>query len=208
MTPATKPDTRPDSPSLPPNRIGGNKTVLVLLIGGVVILGIAAYVYVNRKPDAQESPTTSPVVEPIYSAPRPLVVEPTRPIVERSPDAGAAVLLSEGDEPRKTPKGRYQEKLGTIDAGAVNSFMSARFEQVRACYERRLKMNPLLEGDVDLNISIATTGKVTGIAVTSDTVRDGEMLDCVRRTIRGWNFPKPEGGRAVVAKNFKFKKKS
>ena len=208
MTSAPKPDARPDSQSLPPNRSSGNKTVVVLLIGGVVILGIAAYVYVSRKPDAEAPPTTSPAVEPEYSAPRPLVVEPSRPIVDRSPDAGAAVLLAEEDGPRKVTKGGYQEKLGTIDTAAVNSFMSARFEQVRACYERRLKMNPLLEGDVDLNISIATTGKVTGIAVTADTVRDGEMLDCVRRTIRGWTFPKPEGGRAVVAKNFKFKKKS
>jgi hypothetical protein len=208
MAPAPKPDMRPDSPSLTPNRPGGNKTVLVLLIGGVVILGIAAYVYVSRKPDARVPPSTSPTAEPAYSAPRPLVVEPSRPIVDRSADAGAAVLLAEVDEPRKAPKGGYQEKLGTIDAAAVNSFMSARFEQVRACYERRLKMNPLLEGDVDLNISIATTGKVSGIAVTADTVRDGEMLDCVRRTIRSWTFPKPEGGRAVVAKNFKFKKKS
>ena len=206
MAPATKPDARPDSPSLPPNRSGGNKTVLVLLFGGVLILGIAAYVYVNRKPEPQ--PASAKTVEPVYNAPRPLVVEPSRPIVDRAPDAGAGVLLAGEDEPHKAPKGGYQEKLGTVDVAAVNSYMNARFDQVRACYERRLKMNPLLEGDLDLNISIASTGKVTGIAVTSDTVRDGEMLDCVRRTIRGWPFPKPVGGRAVVAKNFKFKKKN
>jgi hypothetical protein len=207
MAPAQQPNTRPDSPSQqPPSRSGGNKTILVFLVGGVLILGIAAYVYVNRKEEKQAP--SAPVVEPTYNAPRPLVVEPSRPIVDRAPDAGAAVLLAEEAETKKPPKGGYQEKLGTIDAAAVNSLVNARFEQVRACYERRLKMNPLLQGDVDLNISIASTGKVTGIAVTADTVRDGEMLECVRRTIRGWTFPKPVGGRAVVAKNFKFKKKS
>jgi hypothetical protein len=208
MAPAPEPSMRPSSTSLPPNRSGGNKVVLALLAGGVLILGIAAYVYVSRRPGPEKPPIERPVPEPTYAAPKPLVVEPARPIVDREPDAGAAVLLAGEEEPRRPGKGGYQERLGTIDAAAVNSFVNARFEQVRACYERRLKMNPLLEGDVDMNISIARTGKVTGIAVTADTVRDPEMLECVRRTIRGWTFPKPEGGRAIVAKNFKFKKKN
>ena len=200
-----QPDMRPDSPSLPPTRSGGNKTVLVLLIGGVLILGIAVFVYLTRKP-AQPAPA-EPIQEQVYAAPKPLVVEPSRPIVDRALDAGAEVLLADENVQKKTPKGGYQEKLGTIDTVAVNSFVNARFGQVRACYERRLKLNPLLQGDLDMNISIASSGKVTGIAVTADTVRDGEMLECVRRTIRGWTFPKPEGGRAIIAKNFKFKKK-
>jgi hypothetical protein len=207
MTSAQEPNKRPDTQSLPPKRSGGNKTVLLLLVGGVLILGIAAYVYVSRQPDAEPGPA-EPVVEPTYNVPRPLVVEPSRPIVDRAPDAGAAVLLAGEEAPKKAPKGGYQEKLGTIDPAAVNGFVNAHFEQVRNCYERRLKINPLLEGSLDLNISIASTGKVTGIGVNSDTVRDGEMLECVRRTIRGWTFPKPEGGRAVVAKSFKFKKKT
>ena len=191
---------------MPPARSGGNKTVLVLLVGGVLILGIAVFVYMSRKTDAPPVPA-EPIREQIYAAPKPLVVEPSRPIVDRAPDAGAEVLLADENVQKKTPKGGYQEKLGTIDTAAVNSFVNARFGQVRACYERRLKLNPLLQGDLDLNISIASSGKVTGIAVTADTVRDGEMLECVRRTIRGWTFPKPDGGRAIVAKNFKFKKK-
>jgi hypothetical protein len=208
MAPAQEPNTRPDSKSLPPKRSGGNKVVVALLAGGVLILGIAAYVYVSRRPGPEAPPADPSAAEPIYSAPKPLVVEPARPIIDRAQDAGEAVLLAGEDEAKKAGKGGYQERLGTIDAAAVNSFVNARFEQVRACYERRLKMNPLLEGDVDMNISIASTGKVSGIAVTADTVRDAEMLECVRRTIRGWTFPKPEGGRAIVAKNFKFKKKN
>ena len=82
-----------------------------------------------------------------------------------------------------------------------------RFGQVRACYERRLKVDSTLEGTLDLNISIASSGKVTAVTVNRNTVRDAEMLSCVRRTIRGWDFPKPEWGRVVIAKTFRFKKK-
>jgi hypothetical protein len=205
MTSANRPEKISDHrQSLPPGRSSGNKIVSLLLVGGVLILGIAAVVYFVRKP--APAPPPAPVLEPAYAAPKPLVIQPSQPIVDRAPDAGAAVLVA-GEEPKK-PKAPAQERLGTIDAAAVNSFVNARFEQVRTCYERRLKMNPLLAGDLDLNISIASTGKVTGISVTSDSVGDAQMLECVRRTIRGWTFPKPVGGRAVVAKNFKFKKKS
>ena len=34
-----------------------------------------------------------------------------------------------------------------------------------------------------------------------------EMLACVKTTIRAWEFPKPEGGKVIIAKTFNFKKK-
>ena len=193
-------------PSTTPPHRGSNKIVLLTLGAGIAILAIAAAVYLNRKPDAP-APVAPPADDTIYAAPQPLVTAPPRPLAERVVDAGPP----EGAAPEKKVAhggGGGGERLGTVDAAAVNKMIGERFGEVRACYERRLKMNPLLQGDVDLAISISTAGKVTGIGVNSDSVRDAEMLDCVRRTIRRWTFPKPEGGRAVIAKNFKFKQKS
>ena len=68
-------------------------------------------------------------------------------------------------------------------------------------------MNTLLEGKVDVNININERGRVNWITVNRDTVKDGEMLDCVKKTVRSWQFPEPEGGSVVVAKTFTFKKK-
>ncbi|HUT79247.1 MAG TPA: AgmX/PglI C-terminal domain-containing protein, partial [Polyangia bacterium] len=99
-------------------------------------------------------------------------------------------------------------KQGTIDAAETNKFINAHFSQVRSCYERRLKNNPLLEGNLDLKIRLTPKGRVGSIAVNSDTVRDGEMLDCVMRTIRGWQFPAPVDGWVLFDKSFKFQKKN
>jgi hypothetical protein len=190
--------------SAPPAHRGGNKTVLLLLVAGIAILAIAGLVLLTRKPDAP-APAAAPADDTIYAASQPLVTTPARPILQRPPDAGTAPQKLEPE--KKIAHGGGDEKLGTVDAAAVNKMIGERFGEVRACYERRLKMNPLLQGDLDLAISISTAGKVTGIGVNSDSIRDAEMLDCVRRAIRRWTFPKPEGGRAVIAKNFKFKPK-
>jgi len=197
-----------DRLSVPPGNRGHTKMVLVLLIAGVAILVAAAVVYMNRKPSESEATEGPKVDETIYVAPKPLVTAPARPLAERSPDAGTAAQDSPAAPEKKSARGQAGEKLGTVDAAAVNKYIADHFGQVRACYERRLKMNPLLRGDLDLSISISSAGKATSIGVSSDTVRDREMLDCVKRTIRTWSFPKPEGGRAVIAKNFKFKPKS
>jgi len=197
-------DSSPDRLSSLPTRGGGNKVVAILLLGGLAVLGIAAYLLLRDK-GSEPEPEPGPAAQQVFEAPKPMINEVPRPILDRAPDAGTLVVVP--DEQEKKPRGGGGERLGTIDAAAVNAYVKEHFSEVRACYERRLKMNPLLEGDLDLNISIASTGKVTGIGVNNDTVRDADMLDCVRRTIRGWSFPKPTGGRAVVAKNFKFKKK-
>jgi hypothetical protein len=97
--------------------------------------------------------------------------------------------------------------MGTIDVKAVDRYINTRFGQVRQCYERRLKINPLLEGKVDLKIGINTKGKASSISVNKDTVRDPQMITCIKGVIRSWQLPKPEGGKVIVAKQFKFKKK-
>jgi hypothetical protein len=195
-----------NQPSLTPPPRGDNKGVVLLLIGGVAILAVAAFIYFGRRQEARAPAPAEPVTETTYAAPTPLVTAPSRPLTERISDAGTAEETVASQ--KKNQHGGASERLGTIDTAAVNQFVNARFSQVRACYERRLKMNPFLEGDLDLSISIASSGKPTAIAVNADSIRDAQILDCVRRTIRGWTFPKPTGGRAVIAKNFKFKRKS
>jgi hypothetical protein len=194
-------ESRPSRLSMPPR--GSNKLIVLLLASGVAILAIAVAISIGRKPAAKEPAVQTPVDDTVYAAPKPLVTAPARPMAERVVDAGS----TEGETGGKRGHGGG-ERLGTVDAAAVNKLIGERFGQVRACYERRLKMNPILEGDLDLRITISTSGRAKAIGVNADTVRDAEMLECVRRTIRGWPFPKAKGGDAVVAKNFKFKRKS
>ncbi len=189
----------------PPNRSGGNKGILFLFIGGAIILIAAGVILFKRRADPPPPPPPPPKIEQTQQAPPPLVIaQPTRPIAKPK-DAGVKKTVKK--KVRRKKRQRPPEKIGTINTKEVNRFMNARFGQVKSCYEHRLKTNSFLEGKLDLNIGIAPSGKVTGVTVNSDTVRDQKMLACIKRAIRKWNFPKPQNGRVVIGKTFNFKKK-
>lgn len=196
--------------SLMPDRgSGGNKMVLFLLVGGTILMAAAGLViYLRRTP-------TAPPKEAAVEAPAEVktLVVPTRPrplIAETDTaktDTDTAAEPADNGDKKNKKKQMVEGATGTIDTKAVNSIINNNFSQVKACYERRLKMNSFLEGKLDLNIVVSTSGKVVAVTVNSDSVRDAEMLSCVKNTIRSWEFPKPEGGRVIIGKTFNFKKK-
>ncbi|MCP4604056.1 MAG: AgmX/PglI C-terminal domain-containing protein [Proteobacteria bacterium] len=196
--------------SIPPLKSSqGNKGVILLLVTGIVILAAAGVILYNRKSESQKpAPEPPPKVAEKLDVPTPLVMaQPTRPIIKEQPDTEADD--SQAGSNKKTKRGRRRsEKVGSINPREVNSFMNARFGQVKTCYERRLKLNSFLEGKLDLNIDVASSGKVTQVSVNKDTLRDPGTLACVKRTIKSWKFPKPTGGRVIIGKTFNFKKKS
>jgi hypothetical protein len=178
-----------------PSRSGGSKRPLVIIITGIVVLIAAGLVLLNKRVASPNSTVReNQVVRERVAAPPLIIAEPAKP-----QNGGR----ESPDQDRKAKQG----PLGSIDPEVVNRFINARFGQVKACYERRLKTDSSLEGKLDLNISISTTGTVTSVTVNRDTVKDLKMRGCVRQTIRKWDFPKPTGGRVVVAKTFHFKKK-
>ncbi len=195
--------------SPPPNRPGINKSIVLLLGGGVIFLIAAGVILYTRRATPPKPPPEPPKIAKKINVPAPLVVsQPTRPLLHKEPDAGPKEPAPTGKDVKKRRGGKRREKVGSIDTKQVNRYMNSHFSEVKACYERRLKVNSFLEGKLDLNINVASTGKVTGISVNKDTVRDQEMLACVKRTIRRWQFPKPNGGRVIIGKTFNFKKKS
>ena len=97
---------------------------------------------------------------------------------------------------------------GTIDAKELSRFVNSKFYSVKSCYERRLKKNPMLEGVVDLRITVLPSGRVGPIYVNSDSVGDSAMLSCVKSTVKKWRFPKPSGGKIIFDKPFNFKRKT
>ncbi len=187
----------------------GSKGIVLLLAGGVIILIIAGVVFFMQRSAPAKHKETPPVIEEPIEIPAPLVISDNiKPIEQISPDAGATVATETPQTPKgDRPRGYSSEPMGKIDTRQIKVFINSRFSQVRACYERRLKLNPMLEGTLDLRIAISSSGKVTGIGVNKDTVGDSTMTKCVKSTIKKWKFPAPEGGRAVFDKPFKFKKK-
>lgn len=199
--------------SLMPSRGSrGNRKAAALLIGGAVLIIIAVVVVLGRgeadAPSAPAEPAPANTSEALLRTTPLVAPQPTRPTAQQSEGTREA-----SDDNTPTPQQIPKKKKvasapsGTIDTKKYNDFINSRFGQVRSCYERRLKVNQMLQGVVDVNISVNDRGWVNWITVKRDTVRDDEMLACIKKTIRSWQFPSPEGGRVVVGKTFNFKRK-
>lgn len=195
----------------PSARPGSSKIFYVFLLGGAFFLAASGVIIFHRAADEPPKPQPQkekPAEQRFVSAPL-SIAEPTRPIVVRDTDSGQTGQDSENALPAlKGSRGGKSDRTGTIDAGEVNGFINARFAQVKACYERRLKHDPMLEGKLDLNIAISVHGEVKSVGVNRDTLRDSQMLECVVQTIKKWSFPKPVGGGVTIGKTFNFKKTS
>jgi len=76
--------------------------------------------------------------------------------------------------------------------------------QIRSCYERRLKVNNTLQGNMQLRILVGANGKVAG-SMVAGTLHDDVVFECVKNLAHTWTFGVPTGGNcAVVQVPFQF----
>ena len=80
---------------------------------------------------------------------------------------------------------------------AVLQVLRQNLGPVRFCYQRELKLNPNLQGSLQLKLSIAANGRVTRTEVVNDTVGSRNLVRCVQGRIRSWRF-KPAKSNSVV----------
>jgi hypothetical protein len=74
---------------------------------------------------------------------------------------------------------------------ALNAALKAQTPKLRACYEKWLKANAGAEGEVELNLSLAATGKVVKVAIDPhDTGMSKDALDCLSRNAKALVLPK------------------
>jgi hypothetical protein len=108
---------------------------------------------------------------------------------------------------RGTPVGDW-DCSGELPMPAITKIMRENQSQIRNCYERRLKANNVLQGDLSLKVKVGATGSVVASGV-SGTLRDSEVFSCVRSIADKWQFPAPAGGScAVVQVPFRFSPKN
>jgi hypothetical protein len=93
---------------------------------------------------------------------------------------------------------------GFCAKGHIKSVVRRRAGAIRACYEKRLQLKPDLKGKIQVRWTIALDGKTTSVSVTSNTLGDSKVSNCVARVLRRMRFRKPEGGICVVQWPFVF----
>jgi hypothetical protein len=184
---------------------GGN---LKYIVGGLLLLiGAAAVFWISRP-----APVAAPAPAPPAPPPSVERVNPmAQPdlILDEPKDAGKPEEAAAEEKPKKVVKdvrGEWDCE-GDLARASLQSVIDSNRAQVRSCYERRLKVNNVLQGDLKLKIRVAPNGMVTATAI-SGTLKDNEVFSCVRGIASGWKFPPPQNGCAVVQVPFQFSPKT
>ena len=181
------------SSSLPPIKKNDGKLGLIALL---LLLGAGGLWFFLRtdEPEPQAEPVIpaveAPAREPFAAEleiPDDEDLEPETEPAEPSPAQRKA-----SGAPATNPASWVCE--GTINAAAVRSVIQGEpSKQVQTCYERGLKNNNLLQGSMDVELTIGSAGAVRAVAVRG-TLRDRTVYTCVKRVARTWKFPAPRGG--------------
>ena len=188
---------------------GGN---LKYIVGGLLLLcGAGVVVFLLQSPAA---PPPAPEAKAAPAAPQsPERVNPmaeTELILDEQKDAGQPVAAVEEKPKPAAPREVRDEWAceGDLARTALQNVIDNNRAQVRNCYERRLKVNNVLQGDLKLKIKVGANGQVAAAAV-SGTLHDNEVFGCVRNLAQRWSFPPPTGGTcAVVQVPFQFAPKT
>jgi len=175
----------------PPPPGGGGMRYAIL--GLLLLLGAGGIYFLTKEEEDPDGPVAQ--VEPDAGPPRvTMQFVPEFEIPEEEPDAGPIDAGPEETVSMTTVMRRApRECNGNISAQELRAIVSRHNPQVRACYERRLKVNNLLQGVVNVRMIIDRQGNVDQVAV-GGSLRDSEVFSCVRRLASGWSFPAPEGG--------------
>ncbi|MDB4973247.1 MAG: hypothetical protein JWN48_1588, partial [Myxococcaceae bacterium] len=189
------------SESLTPPPSGGGYAkyliVLLLLVGG----GLGLYFASRKEP---EPPKPAP---PVQNAARSTALTPDTIDIPAEEPAVEDAGVADAEVPKKHTRVATVDPWdcqGDIPAADLRSTLSEGSSAIRGCYERQLRNDNMLQGDVRLQVRIGNDGKVTATRVTG-TLKDPEVKSCMQNVAKGWKFPAPAGGAcAVFDAPFKF----
>ena len=104
-------------------------------------------------------------------------------------------------------KANIREPLaGHINPADVERTVNAGRYQLRLCYELALRRNQSATGSMEWRWLIDSTGRISDISLLDTSIRDDDLIRCIRDKIAHWRFPKPSGGSVEVRYPFEFSK--
>jgi hypothetical protein len=72
---------------------------------------------------------------------------------------------------------------------AIYETFRAQAPEIRRCYERGLKRDPELSGELSLRLSIDRAGKVEQVGLDEDSLGDATVAACIATAVQRWSFP-------------------
>lgn len=188
----------PSMPPPPPTDGGGLRYALV----GLVLAALAGVGWWMTSTPSEPTPARAiPDAGPGIDRSR-VLADDSLEIAVVEPDAGApdAGLVEEATGTAHhsgRPSTGEWNCTGDLPRDAVASVVRSFDAQIRSCYERRLKGNPLLSGNMSLSIKVGASGGVEGVQV-GGSLRDRDVFSCVRGVVTRMRFPAVTGGSCAV----------
>lgn len=175
----------------PPPASGGGYAkyliILLLILGG----GLGVFFATRKEPEAAKpTPPPPPKVERSTA-----LSNDTIEIPEEEPVDAAVAAPEPTKKPR--PAGDPWECAGDLAPAEIRRVLGQEQGAIRACYERQLRNNNQLQGDVVLQVRIGNDGKVAATRVRGN-LKDNDVKSCMQKIAGGWTFPAPSGGTCAV----------
>jgi TonB family protein len=94
---------------------------------------------------------------------------------------------------------------GSRDAQSILSIINQNKSSIEYCYQKYLKLNPSLSGEIYLEIVISPEGRVTSVSIIRSTLGDKQLESCITRTVNRWRgFGQIDPGMGIVKTRFKY----
>ena len=75
-------------------------------------------------------------------------------------------------------------------------------QEVKRCDDTQLEKTPSLSGKVQVRFVVVPDGTVAESSIVESSRGNADAEKCIEKAARGWQFPKPQGGRLVVVYPF------
>jgi len=101
---------------------------------------------------------------------------------------------------------RFSEPIvmGDIDRSLINRVIRRNKNQIRYCYDRELRTDPKLKGEIKIKFVISKDGVISLSKIKSSTLNNTAVEECVRKRLLRWKFPKSKSGITIVNYIFHF----
>jgi len=93
---------------------------------------------------------------------------------------------------------------GRLPPEVIRRIIRAHFNRIRLCYDKALKSDPTLTGDLKVKFTIDPKGATKDATIADGTITDATMRSCVTGVFSSISFPEPEGGVVLVTYPIEF----
>jgi TonB family protein len=153
----------------------------VKTIAGSALVSLAAALAVCAAAGAETAPEAAPAQPPPAQGGGDVAAKPKAPSVvieEENVEEDAPPVAPVGDERR-----------------LIGEYIRDHTREIRDCYEKRLQERKTLQGKVVARFDIGPSGRVIG--ASAEGIADRELIVCVVKVVRGWEFEKPQSGGKI-----------